>query len=95
MKLKMRSITWLLSISIVASGSVFAGVSDSEAKNCRLVGEVQGSSGYGKHPAWQRLARHDALKKAESLDADRVVWGEPKSRGAFNGEVAAMIYACK
>ena len=94
MKLSVHCLALILSMGCGSTAAASAATPNYEGKNCRILGTVRGSSGFGKHDRWQRLAKRDALTKAEALDADDVVWGEPRSRGAFNGEVSALAYRC-
>lgn len=63
-------------------------------KHCHFLGNVHGSSGYGKHHNWKSLAKHRALVKAEKLGATHVLWHHTRHTGSFNGEVDGKAYAC-
>ncbi|MFO1418550.1 MAG: hypothetical protein U1E83_07745 [Methylotetracoccus sp.] len=69
-------------------------VGDTGGKNCRNVGTVKGSSGFGKHADWQKIAKYKALKQAEAINAHHVVWSTVHGTGAFNGEVTALAFSC-
>jgi hypothetical protein len=94
MQMNVRSIAMIASLIWGLTGAAGAALASADAEACHIVGTVHGASGFGKHKSWQRLAKHDALIKAEALNADHVVWGEPRSRGAFNGEITALAYKC-
>lgn len=64
-------------------------------KHCHFLGNVHGSSGYGKHPDWKHLAKHRALVKAEKLGGTHVVWHSIRHTGSFNGVADGKAYACK
>ena len=62
--------------------------------NCRFIGNVVGTSGYGKNPRWQPIAKTYAERKAETLGATHIVFTGYKTIGAFNGEADAKAYSC-
>lgn len=66
----------------------------SELENCQFLGEVEGSSGYGKHSSWRRLAKSSAFRLAEKIGASHVVWGRMTRVGSFNGIIVARAYSC-
>jgi hypothetical protein len=67
---------------------------EAEASRCRPLGEVSASSGYGKNPSWQPIARTYAEKKAESLGATHVSSIQFIAGGSFNGEARLKAFAC-
>ncbi len=69
-------------------------VAASNVQNCQFVDIVEGSSGYGKKPEWQSLAKYSALTQAEKLGASHVVWERFTSIGAFNGTATGKAYNC-
>lgn len=69
-------------------------VQESAVQDCRFLGKVEGSSGYGKNFGWQPLAKSSALRKAEKLGATHVVWQRLIPVGAFNGVAIARAYSC-
>jgi len=69
-------------------------VSADGVQDCQYVDSIEGSSGYGKKPEWQSLAKYSALAQAEKLGASHVVWESFISIGAFNGTVTGKAYKC-
>lgn len=69
-------------------------VPESEVAHCRPLGDVSATSGYGKNPNWQPIARTYAEKKAESLGATHVGSIQFFAGGSFNGEARLKAYAC-
>lgn len=69
-------------------------VPDSEVAHCQPLGDVSASSGYGKNPNWQPIARTYAEKKAESLGATHVGSIQFIAEGTFNGEARLKAYSC-
>ena len=71
-------------------------VARQELNDCKLVGEVVGSSGYGKttKSIWKNKAKHKALKHAANLNATHVVW-EDDSTGYGSGRfVSGKAFIC-
>jgi hypothetical protein len=67
-----------------------------ELNDCKLVGEVVGSSGYGKttKSIWRNKAKHKALKHAADLNATHVAW-EDDSTGYGSGRfVSGKAFVC-
>lgn len=64
-------------------------------KHCHFLGNVHGSSGYGKHHNWKSLAKHRALVKGKKLGATHVVWHSVRHTGSFNGVADGKAYSCK
>lgn len=62
--------------------------------DCRFLGTVAGSSGYGKNPGWQPLAKVSAEIKAGQLGATHVVFTNYRAIGSFNGEATGKAYTC-
>ena len=69
-------------------------VTESDIANCKYIANVEGSSGYGKNPRWEPIARTYAERKAEALGATHLVLTSYRARGSFNGEVDAKAYTC-
>jgi hypothetical protein len=69
-------------------------VSAESVQGCRLIGKIEGSSGYGKNNGWKKLARQSAVRHAGQLGASHVVWEQFYSAGAFNGTVTGKAYDC-
>ncbi|MEY4683657.1 MAG: hypothetical protein RLZ25_116 [Pseudomonadota bacterium] len=67
---------------------------EEQAGRCRALGDVSASSGYGKNPNWQPIARTYAEKKAENLGATHVSSIQFIAGGSFNGEARLKAYAC-
>ena len=67
---------------------------ESNVKDCRFLGKVEGSSGYGKNMGWQSLAKSAALQRAEKIEASHLVWERFIPVGAFNGLAVARAYSC-
>jgi len=93
-----RSLTCALAVlASVTVGDAFALPHEAHhdaVKHCRFLGNVHGSSGYGKHHDWKYLAKHRALAKAEKLGASHVVWHSIRHTGSFNGVVDGKAYTC-
>lgn len=92
-------VTAMMAIALTVGVPVACLASPSEAlesgvKDCRFLGKVEGSSGYGKNMGWQPLAKSSALQRAEKLDASHVVWERLIPVGAFNGVAIARVYSC-
>ncbi|ADE13328.1 conserved hypothetical protein [Nitrosococcus halophilus Nc 4] len=51
-------------------------VTPSKVTHCELIGDVKGSSGWGRIAirAWAGKAKHQALQQAKNLGATHVVW---------------------
>lgn len=69
-------------------------ISPDEVGECTLLGKVTGSSGYGKNPSWEPIAKTYAAIKAEKLGATHQVLVSKHQIGAFNGEVVLDAYDC-
>lgn len=67
---------------------------ESTVQNCRFLGKVEGTSGYGKNAGWKPLAKHSALNRAEKMGASHVVWEQFITIGSFNGAAVARAYSC-
>jgi hypothetical protein len=65
-----------------------------DVQSCRFLSRVSGDSGYGKNTGWQRIAKHQALQRAEKLGASDVVWERLTPTGAVNGIADARAYDC-
>lgn len=61
---------------------------------CSLLGQVTASSGYGKNPSWEPIAKTYAAIKAEKLGATHVVMVSKHQIGSFNGEVVMDAFDC-
>lgn len=62
--------------------------------HCQFIGNVEGSSGYGKNLRWEPIAKSYAERKAEAMGATHLVLTQHRPRGSFNGEIDAKAYAC-
>jgi hypothetical protein len=94
-----RSTKILLTAALLSGLSFNAAAKPDEVpaesvQGCRLIGPVEGSSGYGKNNGWQRLARQAAVQRAGQLGASHVVWERFNPAGAFNGSVTGKAYHC-
>lgn len=69
-------------------------ISPNEVGGCTLLGKVTGSSGYGKNPSWEPIAKTYAAIKAEKLGATHMAIVSKHQIGAFNGEVLIDAYDC-
>jgi len=74
-----------------------AKVSDADEKavvDCRFVGEVQGSSGWGNLAASTGMenAKNEAREKAAKLGATNVVW--QSISGGYSPYASGRAYAC-
>jgi hypothetical protein len=69
-------------------------VNEQEASQCRFLGEITASSGYGKNPNWQSIARTYVEKKAEGLGATHLGTIQYKAGGSFNGDAKTKAYTC-
>lgn len=65
-----------------------------EVDQCTFLGKVTGTSGYGKNPNWEPIARTYAALKAEKLGASHLVIESKHQIGVFNGEVVLDAYDC-
>jgi hypothetical protein len=65
-----------------------------EIGGCTFLGKVTGSSGYGKNPNWEPIAKTYAVLKAEKLGASHLVIVSKHQIGVFNGEVILDAYDC-
>jgi hypothetical protein len=87
----------LLTLFLLGITSVFAGlpeINPEEAKRCRLVGNVEATSGYGKNARWQPIAKANAGRKAEALGATHLEITSMKDIGTMNGVINANAYVC-
>lgn len=87
----------LLILSLMLSISAQAKpdeVDESAVRNCQFIAKVVGSSGYGKNPRWQPIARSYAQRKAEAMGATHIVYTDMRTVGSFNGEADAKAYLC-
>lgn len=96
-------ITFLAMTSIThAAGSthgiVVMASADVESSNCKYVGDVWGTSSWGKSSltVWKNKAEHRALKMAKDLDATHVSW-ESQSEGGYGNDPHAYgkAYRCE
>jgi hypothetical protein len=69
-------------------------VNHDDAKKCRLLASVEGSSGYGKNVRWQPIAKSNAERKAEALGATHIEFLAERDSGSSNGYVKANAYTC-
>ncbi|MGZ5051407.1 MAG: hypothetical protein ACXWF8_10800 [Methylobacter sp.] len=83
----------LLGVSTASVAQPLEASADS-VQDCQYVDDIEASSGYGKKPDWQSLAKYSALAQAEKLGASHVVWGRFTNIGAFNGIVTGKAYKC-
>jgi hypothetical protein len=93
----MRLRQWILVTGLIFSPLTLARlpeINEAESATCRPLGEVTASSGYGKNPNWQAIARTYAEKKAEGLGATHLGPIQYKPGGSFNGEVKTKAYSC-
>ena len=65
-----------------------------EIGKCTLLDKVTASSGYGKNPGWEPIAKTYAAIKAEKLGATHLVMVSKHQIGIFNGEVVLDAYDC-
>lgn len=89
----LAAVSLLLSLPAVTLAQPLE-ASVANVQNCQYVDMVEGTSGYGKKPEWQSLAKYSALTQAEKLGASHVVWERFTPIGAFNGTVTAKAYNC-
>lgn len=72
----------------MAAGSTYGilvlASADLESSNCEYVGDVWGSSGWGKSSltVWKHKAEHKAMKMAKEIGASHVYW-EGHSSGGY------------
>lgn len=70
---------------------------DLESSNCDYVGDVWGTSGWGKSSltVWKHKAEHKAMKMAKELNATHVYW-EGQSAGGYGSSPRAhgKAYRC-
>jgi hypothetical protein len=88
----------LILLSVMQIGGVQAKpdeVTATAVTDCRLLGQVAGSSGYGKNVGWKPLAKASAEQKAAKLGATHIVFTGYRSVGSFNGEAAGNAYSCE
>jgi len=71
-----------------------AEVKADETSQCRFLGQVTGSSGYGKNPSWEPIAKTYGALRAEKLGATHVVVVSKHQIGSFNGEVLLDAFEC-
>lgn len=69
-------------------------VVESSPKGCLVIGEVVGSSGYGKNANWRDVSKTRALRQAERLGATHAVVREFRPQGAFNGISIWRVFRC-
>lgn len=92
--------TKILLLAALLSGLPFGAVakpdevSAESVQGCRLLGKIEGSSGYGKNNGWQRIAKYAAVKHAGQLGASHIVWESFYPAGAFSGSVTGKAYQC-
>ena len=71
---------------------------DLESSNCEYVGDVWGSSGWGKSSmtVWKHKAEHKAMKMAKEIGASHVYW-EGNSSGGYGSSPHAhgRAYRCE
>ena len=67
-----------------------------EVKDCRLVGEVEGHSSYGKitKQIWKEKAKHEAVKHASELNATHIVWSDDSTGYGSGRFVSGSAYIC-
>lgn len=85
----------LFSIAVIAHAQTPEIAETSNVQSCRFLGQVEGSSGYGKNTDWHAMAKHAALSHAEDLGASHIVWERFEAVGGFNGVAVANAYQCK
>lgn len=68
---------------------------EDEVRTCQFLSHVSGNSGYGERAGWTIIAKHAALRHAESIGASDVVWDRFAPVGIFNGIAEGRAYACK
>ena len=78
-------------IAVMASADV-------ESSNCKYVGDVWGTSSWGKSSltVWKNKAEHRAMKMAKDLDATHVAW-EGQTEGGYGNDPHAYgkAYRCE
>ena len=92
-----RIILLLVALSLLKVTTATAGLPElnaEEAKRCRLVGNVEATSGYGKNARWQPIAKANAGRKAEALGATHLEITSMKDIGTMNGVINANAYVC-
>lgn len=67
-----------------------------ELNDCKLVGEVVGSSGYGKttKSIWRNKAKHKALKHAADLKATHIAWKDDSTGYGSGRFVSGKAFVC-
>lgn len=65
-----------------------------EIRQCKSLGQVTGSSGCGKNPSWEPIAKTYAAIRAEKLGATHLVLVSKHQIGSFNGEVVLEAFNC-
>jgi hypothetical protein len=67
-----------------------------DVKDCRLVGEVEGHSSYGKttKQIWKEKAKHEAMKHADELNATHIVWNDDSTGYGSGRFVSGNAYIC-
>lgn len=68
-------------------------ISDS-TRGCFYLGEIEGTSGYGKKLNWKAEAKESMFRSGERLGATHIVLKGFIPVGAFNGVVVAKAYKC-
>lgn len=95
MRMLFHRLSLILGLSLAtATLAKLPELSEAEAPRCRPLGNVSATSGYGKNPNWQPIARTYAEKKAEALGATHVGSIQFIAGGSFNGEARLTVYAC-
>lgn len=79
-------------------GIIVMASADVESSNCKYVGDVWGTSSWGKSSltVWKNKAEHRAMKMAKNLDATHVYW-EGQSEGGYGNDPHAYgkAYRCE
>ena len=67
-----------------------------DVKDCKLVGEVEGHSNYGKptKQIWKEKAKHEAMKNANELNATHIVWSDDSTGYGSGRFVSGNAYIC-
>jgi len=102
--MKTKSIILIGAISILTTGcatslspraSAIMDADDKMIVNCKFIGSVSGTSGFGNLAASTGInnAKNEAKEQAEKINATHVVW--LSTAGGFSPAVSGNAYKCK